>query len=284
MKTSPINAALSDLEQELESARSARRQIESAQTRVISASTAVWEEPEEAFGWVLNNIYETLLVVLEAADLPHTRQRVMDKVAAFEKDGGIGNTIYHPDYNYLESKPFEYAETAINNLRILTSKGLKPGHSYELAMLETILRRTPVLLKKREVYPQSEQDIKVVMQDYLEAYFIEYKRTVNISGVIRDFKPDGGVRNLKAAIEFKFASTQSELSRAIGGIFEDISGYSGSLDWTKFYSVIYQTEAFESEDRVRSELTRAGTVTWKALLVTGAGSRRGKSRKKSGST
>jgi hypothetical protein len=45
----------------------------------------------------------------------------MDKVAAFEKDGGIGKTIYHPDYNYLESKPFEYAETAINNLRILTS-------------------------------------------------------------------------------------------------------------------------------------------------------------------
>lgn len=48
----------------------------------------------------------------------------------------------------------------------------------------------------------------------------------------------------------------------------------GSLDWTRFYSVIYQTEAFESEDRIRSEMARAGTLmTWKAILVTGAGAR-----------
>jgi hypothetical protein len=194
MKTSPIKAALSDLEQELESARSARRQIETAHTGEISAYTSVWEAPEEAFCWVLNNIYDTILVVLEAAELHQTRQRVMDQLVAFEKDGGMGKTRRHPEYDYLESKPFEYAERAINNLRILASKGLNPGHSYELAMLETILRRTPVLLKKRTVHPQSEQDIKVVMQDYLEAYFIEYKRTVNIPGVIRDFRPDGGVQ------------------------------------------------------------------------------------------
>jgi hypothetical protein len=58
----------------------------------------------------------------------------------------------------------------------------------------------------------------------------------------------------------------------MGGIFEDVSGYSGTLDWTRFYTVIYQTKAFESEDRIKSELARAGTLlTWKALLVTGAG-------------
>lgn len=57
-------------------------------------------------------------------------------------------------------------------------------------------------------------------------------------------------------------------------IREDAGGYSGSLDWTRFYSVIYQTSAFESEDRIRSELTRAGLVTWTGILVTGAGARR----------
>jgi hypothetical protein len=111
------------------------------------------------------------------------------------------------------------------------------------------------------------------MHDYLGAFFTEYKRNVTIPGIIRDFKPNGGVRNLKAAIEFKFADTHQEVLRAMGGVFEDISGYAGSLDWKRFYSVIYQTEHFESDDRIKSELSRAGTVTWKALLVTGAGAR-----------
>jgi len=39
-------------------------------------------------------------------------------------------------------------------------------------------------------------------------------------------------------------------------IREDAGGYGGSLDWTRFCSVIYQTSAFESEDRIRLELTR----------------------------
>jgi hypothetical protein len=131
-----------------------------------------------------------------------------------------------------------------------------------------------VLVRKRDVQPKKEKDVQDVMHDYLEATFTEYRGKVTIPGIIRDFEPDGGVRNLKAAIEYKFADSKAEVSRAMGGIFEDVSGYSGSLDWTRFYSVIYQTEAFESEDRIRSEMARAGTlVTWKTILVTGAGAR-----------
>jgi hypothetical protein len=41
---------------------------------------------------------------------------------------------------------------------------------------------------------------------------------------------------------------------------------------------IYQTEAFESEDRVKHELTRVGALSWKAILVTGAGVRKARRR------
>jgi hypothetical protein len=41
------------------------------------------------------------------------------------------------------------------------------------------------------MHPQDEKAIRDVMHDYLEAYFTEYKRAVNIGGIIRDFKPDG---------------------------------------------------------------------------------------------
>jgi hypothetical protein len=148
-------------------------------------------------------------------------------------------------------------------------------------MLETILRKTPVLVRKRKVDPKNEKDVRDVMHDYLAAIFTEYRPSVSIAGILKEFKPDGGVRNLKAAIEFKFADTEAEVTKAIGGIFEDMSGYAGSLDWTRFYTVIYQTKAFESEERVKSEVTRARAVMkWRSLLVTGAGARRPKKRAK----
>ena len=39
------------------------------------------------------------------------------------------------------------------------------------------------------------------MHDYLSAFFPEYRHPVRINGVIRDFDPDGGIRNLGAAID-----------------------------------------------------------------------------------
>jgi hypothetical protein len=273
MNTSPLRAALSDLERDLESAREARYQIECEEAG--RTAKGGWDEPAAVLPAFLNKVFETLLVVLEAADLAQSRQRLIERWGDFEKDGGIGKTLYDERYDYLESKPFDYVDQLVKNVRILASEGLDARDSYELAMLENILRKTPVLVRKRGVEPENEKHVREVMHDYLGAFFTEYKSEITITGVMKDFKPDGGVRNLKAGIEFKFADTHAEVTRAMGGIFEDVSGYSGSLDWTRFYTVIYQTDAFESEDRVKSELARAGTVmTWKAMLVTGGGARK----------
>ena len=217
-----------------------------------------------------------LAVILEAAGMPETRTRLLQKWAEFEESGGIGKTKFDPEYDYLESKPFNYLSQLIDSLRITAGDGLQSFDSFELAKLETILRKTPVLLHRRGVIPTDEHQIQTVMHDYLGAFFVEYKHPVRITGIIRDFEPDCGIRNLKAAIEFKYAATKHEVSKALGGIFEDLSGYSGSLDWVRFYSVIYQTEPFESEDRVRSEIARTGSLTWKAILVTGGGLRKKK--------
>jgi hypothetical protein len=174
----------------------------------------------------------------------------------------------------LECEAFEYISRLIKSLWTVSGDAIGRSESYELAMLETILRKTPVLVHRRGVTPSGEIDIQDVMHDYLQAFFTEYKHPITIPGIIKDFKPDGGVRNLKAAIEFKYAANREEVGKSLGGIFEDAGGYSGSLDWTRFYSLIYQTKPFESEDRVKSEMTKAGLITWKALLVTGPGSRK----------
>jgi hypothetical protein len=280
MDTSVIRAALVELQGLLEDARAAKNQIESAHAgRRIEGS--YYEDPEAAFASILNDLYEILLVLLEAAGMPETRQRLLNKWVSFEKAGDIGRTTYDEQYDSLESKPFEYLSTLIDGLRVATGDALQPLESFELAKLEMILRNTSVLLHRRGITPGNEHDVQKVMHDYLRAFFTEYKSPVRISGIIRDFEPDGGIRNLRAAIEFKYAASKDEVSRALGGIFEDHNGYSGSHDRVRFYAVIYQTAPFESEDHVRSELTRAGMITWKAILVTGGGahSRRGRTRR-----
>jgi hypothetical protein len=176
----------------------------------------------------------------------------------------------------LESNPYDFLKTIVDGLRASTGENLGTGEAFELVKLETRLKKTPVLLRNRGVIPKRELDVQEVMNDYLSAFFTDFRKSVQIGGVIRDFKPDCGIRNLKAAIEFKFAAKEDEVARAISGIFEDVSGYSGSRDRSRFYTVIYQTEPFESEDRVRTEVTRAGAITWNLFLVTGLGSRRPK--------
>ena len=146
--------------------------------------------------------------------------------------------------------------------------------SYELAKLESVLQKTAALVRMHGVKPTNEREVRDVMHKALHACFTEYTESVSIHGVLKNFKPDGGVRDLGAAIEFKFAASEAELRQGLGGIFEDSAGYKGSKDWTRFYSVIYQTESFETADRLRAEVSRGGLVTWTPVLVTGPGARR----------
>jgi hypothetical protein len=270
MESSIVKAALSGLERELEQAREARHQIEN---EISSRPRSYgYENAEAALPVILNRVHDMLLVILEAAGLTATRNGLIERWAQFEKTGGIGKTQYDSDFDYLESKPFEYLDTLIDSLRIATGEALDSADAYDLMRLEMVLRKTNVLVRNRCPNPTREQDIQDVMHDYLGALFTEYKHPITISGITKDYVPDGGIRNLHAAIEFKYAATREEVVRALADIFEDSRGYNGSLDWTRFYSVIYQTEAFESEDRIKAEMARGG-VTWKSIIVTGRGTR-----------
>jgi hypothetical protein len=61
------------------------------------------------------------------------------------------------------------------------------------------------------------------------------------------------VRSLKAAVEYKFVTSEQEARSALGQIYEDIYGYAGSADWTRFCAVIYMTDAFLTQAQVDAE-------------------------------
>ena len=273
MDSAILQAALPQLDIKLEELRRVRRQLERERWGEESGESS-YEEPQAAFECQLNTLYETLLIVLEGAGLPDTRRRMRRRWAGLEK-AGIGKGHYDEQFQYFENEPFEYVSLIIDGLRTPVSDAAQSYELFELKKLETILRKTPMLLHRRAIQPKKEGDIQGVMQDYLGAFFTEFQSSVQIPSVIRkNFQPDCGIRNLKAAIEFKYATTKNEVARALSGVFEDVTAYSGSLDWVRYYAVVYQTSAFESEDRFRSELRRKGALKWVPILVTGAGSRK----------
>lgn len=147
MNSSIIRAALADLESKLERAREAKRQIEARYTgeRITGG---VYEDPEAALTATLNDIYELLLVVLEGSELSETRSRLVDKWGQLEKDGDVGAARYDHEFDYLECKAFEYISRLLKSLRTVSGDAIATSDSYELSKLETILRKTPVLIQK----------------------------------------------------------------------------------------------------------------------------------------
>lgn len=225
---------------------------------------------EEHFPDALQNMYQAVTTLLEAAKLPRART---DFVREWERatKKGVGyfkEEEYSPGQSY--SPALVTLHRAMSRLKALAGGGVPPIEEYNLKRFEQLLRRTAELIHRRQVQPANEMDVQQVMNDYLFAAFVDYISPAHVSGIVKSFQPDGGVRSLKAVVEFKFASSRQEVKTALSGILEDTAGYRGSLDWTRFYSVVYMTGPFESEPRFAADFVRVGAVTWTPILVNGA--------------
>ncbi|OIR12675.1 hypothetical protein GALL_57420 [mine drainage metagenome] len=167
----------------------------------------------------------------------------------------------------------------LRHLNALTSHvKLENENEYETInsffLLERILRGTSKMLSDRKIEPANETEVKNEVYKTLIHVFPDTVREIPIAKVSKTYKPDIGIKRLKSAIEYKFASSAEETKTAIGGIFEDINGYEGSKDWTTFYSVIYMTDSFMTQDQVEAEFKLSNVPHhWKPIVVYGHGKR-----------
>lgn len=144
-------------------------------------------------------------------------------------------------------------------------------------LLESILRNTPKMLTDRKVSPNNEAQVRAEVYHLLNLVFPDTVREIPIAKVSKTYKPDIGVKRLKSAIEYKFVTTKDEMKAAIEGIFADIKGYEGSLDWTTFYAVIYQTDHFMTQEQVEADFQLSKVPHhWKPIVVFGKGGRKPK--------
>jgi len=219
----------------------------------------------------VQGLYIHIAFLLETLQLPAL---LVEFKAGFEKFRGANQIELGLDEL---GNPYplalEYLATYVSPLAAATSN---PSESLdELPRLERILQGTPKLLKDRKIEPRNERDVRRVLYETLIHFFPDTVRDIPIAKASKCYKPDIGIRSLKAAVEFKFSDSKEELKRAIGGVYEDVAGYAGSDDWRHFYAVFYITDAFMTQAQVEAEFSMSlVNRRWRPLLVLGRGARR----------
>jgi hypothetical protein len=229
-----------------------------------------YESPTDAMVFHLEELYDHLLVVLEASLMQETRTDLILRWAEFKKEkNGLRNTKRFGDFDHLDSLPLEHIERLVSALRMTVSNQISGEDAWNLAKLEAILEDTSNLVLQRGEAPANEGELQKIMHDYLRAFFPDFVFNPKIGGSIKSFIPDCGIRSVNAAIEFKIAHTKEEAVKAYSGIVEDTAGYKGSKDWTRFFAVIYQAKPFLPKSHLRSDMQRIGAVTWTPIPVNG---------------
>jgi hypothetical protein len=229
-----------------------------------------YEYPSFAMAGHLEELHGILLVVLEAAQLPDARQALLKAWPRFVsvKDG-LRHTDDDDEGQNCSSPALTYAERLIKALRASVEGEILGEEAWTLNRLEAMLEDTAALVHRRGKPPTNELDLQEIMHDYLNACFADFRSNPPIGGTIKNFKPDCGIASVGAAIEFKLAHTKEQAVVSFTGVVEDVGGYKGSKDWTRFFAVMYQAKPFILKSHLVSDMKRIKAATWKAVLING---------------
>jgi len=229
----------------------------------------------EGLSAYLKALGNELALALEMIGLPETRRDFLTQWDAFDEQALKVIKETHGYYgDVMWSDPLILCRTILQMIEARYESETEAIDRGALDILDYVLESTPQIMTNYDCNPTRETDIQKIMHKHLERTFQSFTRTVTISKQLVSFKPDCGITDLHTAIEFKFVDKKTDLKTAIHGLTEDLSGYAGSLDWTKLYAVIYQTQSFEVQSRIRNTLQKSGNAEhWRIYLVTGHGSR-----------
>lgn len=223
--------------------------------------------------WRLERSYICLSLLIEQLGLTEFLKqfeagfkRFVGKLQEVEMVPYVGD-FYSEAHSYLKKYLFSLSALLGANLEEQQQKE-------QMATLEGILINTPKIIFDRGIEPKNEAEVRKSVFDLLIHVFPDTVREASIIQNTKTYKPDIGVKSLSTAIEYKFAESQAEVKKAVGGLYEDMRGYGGSKDWTRFYAVIYMTDAFFTQQQIMSEFKHTSADdNWKPLLVIGKGAR-----------
>ena len=271
MNSDVVINSLGMLEQLKSKARDALEDCERDLWGTRPYSEPNYEQPLFALERYLQELHDMMLVVLEAADLRDTRASLVKAWPAFlRRKGGLQYTDDDHQLRVCESPALTFMDRLLFALRTSIGKTTSEEEFWTIRRLEHMLGDTAALVHRRNPSPERELEVQEIMNDYLSAAFPGFTRRPQVNGALKSFKPDCGIRDIGAAIEFKFVRRKEDVEEVTSGVVEDTAGYQGSKDWVRFYSVFYQLQPFMMKSHLVHDLHRVGASTWKAFVVNGS--------------
>lgn len=224
---------------------------------------------EERLSFLVKRLFVQVSFALEALELPSLLTEFKSGFEEYRKNPVVISVNHLGDPYPLA---LVYIQDFVAPLR--SSIGRHSGPIDGLKQLERILLGTPKIITDRGIDPEKESDVRNAVYSVLIHPYPDTVRDIPIAKVSKAYKPDIGIRSLKAAVEYKFVATEADARRVIGEVFEDVHGYAGSEDWKYFYAVFYITDAFFTPAQVEAEFQMSNVDrSWKPLLVSGKGRR-----------
>lgn len=277
MREFNFNVYLENIDSDIKKAQSLISDIEHYRQYSSIESNMFDDEKHDLDEMLLEDyISRSIIKIRFALEYLNLNILLQDFNKMIEKFETYHNELYYVPYiGVLSNSVLEEIEKYVSALRsqsIFETKESKLQESQNL--LQQILVGTPKIIADNNIEPKNEKEVRNAVYKLLIHVFPDTVREIPISKVSKVYRPDIGIKKLKTAIEYKFADSEQEMKKCIGGIFEDIKGYEGSEDWKTFYAVIYQTGHFMMQSQINEEfeLSKVGSH-WKPILVYGKGER-----------
>ena len=250
------------------------------------------DELEDVVEYYIDSLTSRIALILEWIGLPESRVLMLKEISEVRKsspvigwwDGSQGEGPESKAINVLgKYAGFTRApadrRSAEDGMRAMRDARRDAQRDAQLEFVETIMKSLPVTIKELSETPAKEHDVQAHLNRHLKAAFPSFVFNPSISKPIAKFVPDCGIIDLGLAIEVKFVDSAAEFKNAYRGITEDLSGYAGSKDWTRFYSYVYMTGAHGTSGSFTKGIGAHGTAgSWRTVVVTGPGQRKKKKK------
>jgi hypothetical protein len=209
---------------------------------------------------------EMLLSILTALSNLGAKDMAAELSGVFKErinDGKLGDMYHRKDMDTLASRDLDllwpYVQAIANQFDIDT------GH-YKRRELNELLQRVPDVIRLANVEPSRELDVDKAVLEFLRILFDGVLSNVKIPAEVKCYKPDAGIRGLRALIEYKFVDSADKLGGIIDQINADVPAYSDTRDWSWFYVVLYLTDKFLPPKDIFARFS-AMPHNWQVIVV-----------------
>lgn len=133
--------------------------------------------------------------------------------------------------------------------------------------LVNILKNSARIVKNANIQITKESEIRNEILKIIEYSFPDAVKEQPIPKATKSYKADIAIPSLQTLVEIKYIRQEKDLPKALDEVFADMHGYH-SLEYTKFFAVLFMTSPFFTEGQINAHLQRCESFkNWTPILV-----------------